>query len=131
FDDIIVGDSGNNTLTGGAGADQLVGQGGFDTADYSDSPAEVVVTLNSAPGDEAAAGTGQGGDAEGDRLILIERIIGSAFADTLTGGGLNDTLMGGAGADVIAGGGGTDTAEYSTSSAGVTIMLDASGGATG
>ena len=131
FNDIIIGDSGNNVLAGGAGADQLIGQSGFDTADYSKSIAAVNVTLNSSIADPAATGVGLGGDAEGDQLILIERIIGSALADTLTGGGLADTFMGGGGADVISGGLGADTAEYSTSAAGVTIALDASGGSIG
>lgn len=129
--DIIIGDSGNNVLTGGGGADQLVGQGGLDTADYSASAAAVTIILNSSATDPTAVGTGTGGDAEGDQLILIERIIGSSLADVLTGGGLNDILMGGAGADTITGGTGSDTAEYSSSASGVTIMLDATGGATG
>ncbi|WEJ08644.1 ATP-binding cassette domain-containing protein [Sinorhizobium prairiense] len=38
-DDILVGDGKNNTFTGGAGADQIVGQGGLDTSDYSTSAA--------------------------------------------------------------------------------------------
>ena len=40
-------------------------------------------------------------------------VIGSAFADTLTGGSGNDTITGGAGNDAIDGGNGTDTAVYS------------------
>lgn len=131
FNDVIIGDSANNVLVGGGGADQLVGQGGLDTADYSASTAAVTVTLNSSTADPIAAGTGTGGDAEGDQLILIERIIGSAFADVLTGGGLNDTFVGGAGADTITGGAGNDTAEYSSSSAAVTVALGVSGSATG
>lgn len=122
-DDILVGDNNNNTLTGGAGADLLVGQGGFDTADYSGSAAGVVIQLNSTVADPLAEGTGSGGAAEGDRIQLIERIIGSAFADTFTGGELADTFMGGGGADVINGGLGTDTAEYSSSAVGVTVTL--------
>ncbi|MQY49095.1 calcium-binding protein [Rhizobiales bacterium RZME27] len=128
--DVIVGDSANNVLTGGGGADTLVGQGGFDTADYSKSSAGVTIIQTSSSADPAAVGTGTGGDAQGDQLLLIERIIGSAFADVLTGGDLNDTFMGGAGSDVISGGGGTDTAEYSSSAAGVTIALSNTGAAT-
>jgi Ca2+-binding RTX toxin-like protein len=128
--DILVGDSNNNTFAGGAGADVLIGQSGFDTADYSKSAAAVSITLETTPTDPLAESTGKGGDAEGDTLQLIERLIGSAFDDTLTGGELNDTLMGGAGADKIDGGLGTDTAEYSSSGAAVSVALDDAGGAT-
>ncbi|WP_018236938.1 calcium-binding protein [Ensifer sp. BR816] len=129
--DILVGDGNNNTFTGGAGADQIIGQGGFDTADYSTSAAGVTINLNTTVVDPLAIGTGTGSDAEGDMLQLIERIIGSAFIDTLNGGELNETLMGGGGADFINGGIGTDTAEYSSSAAGVSITLDDSGAALG
>jgi Ca2+-binding RTX toxin-like protein len=44
--------------------------------------------------------------------------------DTLKGGGGNDTLVGGAGADWMDGGAGIDTADYSASSAGVSVRLD-------
>ncbi|WP_245269801.1 calcium-binding protein [Ensifer sp. WSM1721] len=129
--DILVGDSNNNTFTGGAGADQVIGQSGFDTSDYSTSAAGVTIDLNTTVLDPLALGTGTGGDAEGDTLQLIERIIGSAFIDTLNGGELNDTFMGGGGADIINGGLGTDTAEYSSSAAGVSVTLDDTGAALG
>jgi Ca2+-binding RTX toxin-like protein len=124
-DDILVGDGNANTFAGGAGADLLVGQGGLDTADYSASPEAVTVQLNSTALDPTAEGSGTGGHAQGDRLVLMERIIGSAFADTLLGGELNDIFVGGGGADVLNGGAGSDTAEYSTSAAGVTVRLEA------
>ena len=70
-----------------------------------------------------AAGTGTGGDAAGDSLDGVEAVIGSAFADTLTGDGGDNFLLGMAGADQIDGGGGTDLANYVFSPAGVTINL--------
>lgn len=76
-------------------------------------------------------GTGAGGDAEGDTFQLIERIIGSAFVDSLNGGELNDTFMAGGGADFINGGLGADTSEYSSSAAAVSITLDDTGAALG
>ena len=120
--EVLDGFSGNDRLVGGGGADFLIGNGGFDTADYSSSGTAVSVTLNADP---AGFGAGSGGDAEGDQLNTIERVIGSSFIDTLTGSSGNETLMGGVGADVLIGGDGTDTAEYSTSSSGVTIDLQA------
>jgi serralysin len=52
-----------------------------------------------------------------------DTLSGAAGADTLNGGSGNDTLSGGPGGDTLNGGGGTDTADYSSSSAGVTVNL--------
>ncbi|MDQ1195402.1 cadherin domain-containing protein [Agrobacterium sp. SORGH_AS 787] len=133
FADILMGDAGSNildgndgddTLVGGAGADLLDGGAGNDTASYADSNASVTVNLTT--------GTGSGGSADGDRLLLIENLIGSASNDTLignaganvlSGGAGDDVLAGMGGADVLDGGTGTNTADYSASSAGVQVNL--------
>ncbi|WP_454016928.1 calcium-binding protein [Azospirillum sp. Marseille-Q6669] len=94
----IDGAAGDDTLDGGAGADTLIGGEGADTADYSASPEAVTVDLD--------AGTGHGGDAEGDILTGIENVIGSAFGDRLTGNGGGNRLDGGADDDTLAGGAG-------------------------
>lgn len=114
-DDLLTGSAGDDVLIGGSGADTLVGNGGNDTADYSASAAGVAIDLG--------AGTGAGGDAEGDHLFGIQRLIGSAFNDVLTGDSHDNIFVGGAGADLITGGGGTDTADYSASTAAVTVNL--------
>jgi glucose/arabinose dehydrogenase len=113
--DMLFGGSGNDTLEGGAGADTLIGGPGIDTADYSTSPAGVNVNL--------LTGLGAGSDAQGDILGGIENIVGSAFNDTLTGDGGTNALVGGAGADTLIGGPGIDTADYSTSTAAVSVNL--------
>ncbi|MDQ1159332.1 Ca2+-binding RTX toxin-like protein [Sphingomonas sp. SORGH_AS 950] len=122
--DTLIGGSGDDLLVGGAGADSLQGGAGFDTADYRASSAGVTVDLS--------AGTGRGGDAESDRLSGIEAVLGSAYGDVLTGnagantlvgGAGDDVLIGGAGADDLQGGAGIDAADYSASSAAVTINL--------
>ena len=100
-DDQIWGNAGNDTLHGGVGADTLAGGAGKDTADYNNSASAVTVNL--------AAGTGHGGDAEGDILKSIENVTGSKFNDTLTGNAAGNTLTGGAGADTLSGGAGADT----------------------
>ncbi|AOF90322.1 calcium-binding protein [Sinorhizobium sp. RAC02] len=121
---VLNGGNGDDALEGGAGADTLNGGAGIDTADYSGSSAAVNVDL--------AAGSGSGGEAQGDTLSNIENLIGSAFNDTLTGssaanilsgGNGDDVLQGGAGADTLDGGAGIDTVSYAASSAGVTIDL--------
>jgi Ca2+-binding RTX toxin-like protein len=69
----------------------------------------------------------QGADGN-DRLTAADSsdiLDGGAGNDTLNGGGGNDVLRGGLGADSLIGGAGTDTADYSTSGAGVTVMLNA------
>lgn len=108
--DVLLGGDGDDTLVGGAGADVLTGGTGRDSADYSASAAGVTVNL--------LAGTGLGGDAQGDTLSGVDNIIGSSNADVLTlhntsgivyGGGGADSLFGGAGnGDQLYGGDGGD-----------------------
>src|SRR5436190_14289111 len=96
----------------GAGDDTLSGDNGTDTASYADAGSGVTVSL--------AIATAQNTDGAGtDTLSSIENLVGSAYADTLTGdsgdnvlvgGSGNDALNGGAGNDTLDGGDGTDTA---------------------
>ncbi|MGT2514705.1 calcium-binding protein [Sphingomonas panni] len=123
FDDTLIAAVNGSLLVGGAGADRLVGSTGFDTADYSSSANGVSVDLST--------GRGAGGNAEGDILSDIERVIGSAQADVLTGGAGNDVLVGGGGADRLTGGAGIDTADYSASRQAVRIDLAAGTGSGG
>ena len=102
-DDTITGGSSGDELWGGAGADILNGAGNNDWARYDDSSAGVQVSL--------ATGTGTGGDAQGDVLISIEFLWGSAFDDTLTGSAGVNIIRGGAGDDLIRGGKANDILE--------------------
>ncbi|WP_299164853.1 calcium-binding protein [uncultured Tateyamaria sp.] len=132
-DDVLTGNAGNNTLEGGAGADTLDGgSGGTDTAAYDGATSGVNVNL--------ATGINTGGDADGDVLINIDNLRGSAFDDTLTGddasNGLSgqsgdDLIIGGAGADIIDGGADQDTVSYATSAEAVTVDLSAFSGSGG
>ena len=114
-DDDLRGNGGNDILEGGAGSDRLDGGAGMDWASYRDSSTGVTINL--------AEGTLIGAHAQGDVLINIENIIGSAHADVLTGDDGANSLEGGPGADSLAGGAGEDTASYAQSSAGVTVRL--------
>jgi serralysin len=104
--DTLIGGSGNDRLDGGAGADILDGGLGIDTADYSTAPGEAKtgrgVRVN------LANGKAEFSDAEGDQLIGIENLTGSAFKDTLTGNATANRLEGGSGIDTLAGGAGAD-----------------------
>jgi len=121
--DELFGEAGDDTLEGGPGRDTLDGGANGvdgDTISYAGSAEAVRVNLVTA---EAT-----GGDAEGDVIMNVENIIGSAGDDWLRGdandnrltglagddtliggGGGNDTLNGGAGDDVLNGGEGDDT----------------------
>lgn len=149
-DDVLIGGTGNDVMLGGAGndtlfagdgsdpdADLLDGGTGIDTADFSELTGGVTVTL--ASGNATVSFPGPRNE---DTLRGIENIVGTNFADSITGdgadnllsggtgndtliGGLgNDTLIGGEGADSIVGGAGTDTASYAGSSAGVAVTIN-------
>ncbi|MGV6800861.1 MAG: calcium-binding protein, partial [bacterium] len=132
-DDSLFGELGDDKLNGGLGADILNGSFGFDAAMYDLASSAVSVSL--------MTGTGTLGEALGDTLISIERLVGSDFddvlegdnnsnrleggdgADTLTGHGGFDKLLGGAGADIMDGGADFDTVTYEQSNAAVQINL--------
>jgi Ca2+-binding RTX toxin-like protein len=132
LDNLIFGNGGADVIEGGAGADIIYGDSPgatnfSDTASYLSSSAAVNVDL----GRELQFG----GDAEGDSLISIENLIGSAFDDHLTGNSVQNKIEGGAGndrlqggidglVDTLDGGAGTDTVDYSNSTVGMTVKLD-------
>ena len=134
-DDVLAGGAGRDGLAGGAGADTMDGGTGHDRLSYSTSDAGVEVDLS--------AGTARGGHAEGDTFENVEEVVGSPYADTLTGGGGNDWLngrggddwlaggagddglVGGAGADTLDGGDGHDRLWYGGSDVGVAVDLSA------
>ncbi|MEM7470504.1 MAG: calcium-binding protein [Pseudomonadota bacterium] len=140
-DDSLDGGAGDDTLIGNAGAEQMVGGADTDVVSYAGS-AGVNANLD--------AGTGSGGNAQGDTYSQIEDLWGSGNSDTLTGNGQdnrldgrlgddvltglggadslygnqgNDTLSGGAGADLLDGGDDIDTASYAGASAAVAVDL--------
>ena len=105
-DDALYGADGDDTLIGGAGNDRLDGEAGSDTASYSSAFAGVNVNLST--GSAASIGGADAAFIGTDMLFAIENVIGSGFADTLTGDTLANRIDGGAGNDTISGGGGAD-----------------------
>lgn len=108
--DMLSGRSGNDFLNGGAGNDMLDGGAGLDTALYVDALSGVNVNL-------ALVGAQDTLGAGSDTLISIENLVGSGFADILSGDGGdnrlsglagNDSLFGQAGSDTLSGGDGND-----------------------
>ncbi|MBV5340237.1 MAG: hypothetical protein J0665_11885 [Deltaproteobacteria bacterium] len=125
YNDVIVGNSLNNVLQGGHGADFIDGGAGVDTAYYDYWSPAVTVSLMTATQNNNL-GIVFAGDATGDTLLNIENLYGSGSADilygnsgdnTLTGNGGNDTLEGLAGGDYFAG---SNTATVSYAHAGIT-----------
>ncbi|MDB3930034.1 hypothetical protein N9413_12745, partial [Paracoccaceae bacterium] len=119
FDDLLTGSNTTEaweSYTGGLGDDTINGAGGKDAVWYGRSSSAIYVDLLS----ETATG-GEGTD----KLVSIEHVIGSNFADTLIGSEGNDTFSPDAlgddgaganfkigGADSINGRGGIDSVSY-------------------
>ena len=140
--DTLQGEGGDDLLVGGLGADVLIGGAGLDLATYSDSTVGVTINL-------ALPSTNVGVVAVGDTYFGIEGVLGSAYADIITGddaantlrgelgadfligAGGDDTLDGGAGSDQLDGGAGFNIASYASSGAGITASLANSGVNTG
>jgi len=106
----------NTPVEGGAGADTIIYAGYYPgIASYETSTEGVSVNMRT--------GEMSGGDAEGDILVNVDHIIGSAFSDTIVfpdipsnfaggwaeGRGGADRLEGGIGDDRLDGGAGDDT----------------------
>jgi Ca2+-binding RTX toxin-like protein len=102
--DSINGLAGDDALKGGGGADYLDGWGGIDSAVYADSNVGVTVSLAT----DGGYGRGYDGTAQGDTLVNIENLYGSAFDDALTGDRLGNSLFGLSGDDNLDGGFGND-----------------------
>jgi len=141
FDDTLTGNGSGNILTGGAGNDILIGLGGADRLDGgADSDTVSYIASTSGVTVDLTAGTGIGGDAQGDTLISIENVIGSGLADrltgttdanTITGGVGNDVLIGKGGADTLDGGADIDTADFSFSTTAISMNLTTRSGTGG
>ena len=152
-DDTVDGGAGSDRLTGGAGVDvvrgglgddvilagpastssfgpleRLDGGEGVDTADFGAATGPV----DARAADIRAGQSGSAGGLGAFALFSVENLIGSSFADTLTGpfdanvirgAGGNDLLSGGQGDDVLDGGEGVDTASYAGEFKGIVADL--------
>jgi len=102
---MVEGLGGNDRIESGFGADILDGGAGDDTVDYSSSGSSVYVDLGT--------GNVRGGSAQGDTIRNFESVVGSSYADELSGDDRENVLAGGGGDDILDGGSGVDTAVFS------------------
>ncbi|ALU88885.1 hypothetical protein Hrubri_1680 [Herbaspirillum rubrisubalbicans M1] len=130
----LTGSNYDDTFVASAAANFLEGGGGSNTVSYARS-----TSSNNSTGVtvDLSAGSGSGNYAQGDSYSNIQNVIGSDWADTLTGfatPGVTSVLTGGKGADNLIANAANraDTyASYAGSSAGVTINLQAGSGSGG
>lgn len=117
IDFTIDGGAGRDVISGGSGNDILIGGAGTDIVSYAAAAGPVTVNLAVT----APQATGEGTDTLGG----FEGVIGSAFADILTGSAANDIIDGGASVanDTLTGGAGVDTVSFASVGTGVTVNL--------
>ena len=136
--DSLLGGAGNDILIGGAGQDTIIGGAGTrDTADYSAETGPVSANLSLSLVLTVATG-------EVDTVFEVERLVGTAFNDTMTGavggsilegGGGDDVLAAFSGTDQIDGGSGSDTVSFTgtlnvTANLATGVVTHANGSAT-
>jgi len=135
--DLLIGGDGNDDLNGGPGNDVLRGgigsndsmdggAGSEDMLDFSDGTAAIAgataFTLNqSAVSQNIADATG--GLGNNDSYANMEGVIGTNFADSITGSPSNDIIRGEDGDDTLDGAGGSDLIDFSDAPAGITFTL--------
>lgn len=125
--DVLLGMAGNDTLRGGVGAlNQLQGGLGDDlyVLDVNDTVVELagegVDTIETVLGVRTIAANVENLTYTGAGAFIG---IGNALANVITGAGGNDNLSGRGGNDSLVGGAGVDLASYAQAVAGVTLDL--------
>ncbi|MBW6396324.1 hypothetical protein KPL78_00625 [Roseomonas sp. HJA6] len=113
YSDYFAPFGGNDTIDGGGGQDRV----GYGFGQGNVAAPTKGVTVNLVTG---VAKDGWGGT---DKLISIERINGTNFADSILGGAESNRFRGDAGNDTLNGGLGGDYAEYSSATTGATVDL--------
>ncbi|MEO1198391.1 MAG: NosD domain-containing protein [Pseudomonadota bacterium] len=149
-DDLLIGGAGADLINGGDGIDTAdysgssaavtvrlwnpIGQSGGDAA------GDILTNIENLIGSDVVSGNPKDDDLRGKNGVaskieglagndllqgynLADVLDGGEGNDDLRGGGADDLLIGGAGADLMNGGLGIDTADYSGSSAPVTVRL--------
>jgi Ca2+-binding RTX toxin-like protein len=128
YADTLVGGASNDWFEGRGGADTIDGGGGSNTVSYPNDTAGVTVKLAGWVGATGALPSGYTGSAlDGTGAIdvfkNIQGVIGSNYADTITGDANDNRLDGRGGNDTIEGGTGNDWAVYTQAMQGIRVDL--------
>lgn len=140
----ISGEGGNDTIRGGDGFDHLFGGNGSDLL-YTNSKASESALFSESDYADGGAGNDTLIGADGDDLLYggtgndvlrgyanSDIVIGAQGDDTLSGGAGDDWLRGddgddylvaGTGSDYVDGGTGTDTADFSSTTMGLSVTV--------
>lgn len=100
--DKLYGGSGSDLLFGGQGNDYINGGQGFDTVSYFDDGGTTGIVA------DLKKGTVIDGFGTTDKLVSVESVQGSEFADKIAGNNADNWFRGEAGDDVLDGQGGND-----------------------
>lgn len=114
--DTLFGEGGDDLLRPGAGSDVVNGGVGTDTLTYDDAAAGVSATLSTFG--TPSTGNGVQAQSEDDSIDYVEHLIGSPYADVLTGNELANRITGGTGNDTLGGAAGDDLFDEGASSNG-------------
>ncbi|PPC94065.1 MAG: hypothetical protein CTY33_05680 [Methylotenera sp.] len=114
--DILNGNTGNDTIMGGEGEDQIIGDAGDDAIDGGQGADNLFGeagsdTINGGDGNDQLIGDGATTEGAADLLNGgngADTLWGQAGNDTLNGEADNDVLLGGDGNDILSGGTGAD-----------------------
>lgn len=100
FDDVLIGDAGDNDFRSRGGDDTITGGAGIDEIRYAQYDDNQVIDLS--------AGTASGARIGNDTFTGIENARSGTGNDQLTGDAGDNVLRAGAGNDILNGGGGND-----------------------
>lgn len=114
FDDRFIGGNDRDYFNGGRGDDTINGGGDRDEARYGHdhdrgATMGLIVNLQTSVSSGSILGTVRDGFGNTDRLIDVERVEGTRFADRFSGSSADNDFWGGEGRDSFGGKGGYDT----------------------